>query len=179
MVRRCLVFSPHPGGTHHPPPPRARRIWAWQAKTLHRGRRTALSLRQRPRLDAPERLGKRVHRGRRGDAHVSRRAEARSGEHDDGAVPEQRPGERDVHVDAVLEAAQAVVRREAQPEVHGTRRVRAAAEDALPALLPRAPGEKVLYSNLGMALLGQALAAKAGTTYEKLLFERIVTPFLS
>ena len=43
--------------------------------------------------------------------------------------------------------------------------------------LPRAPGEKCLYSNLGVALLGQALAMKAGTTYEALLTERILRPF--
>ena len=32
------------------------------------------------------------------------------------------------------------------------------------------------YSNLGAALLGQALAARAGTTYERLAAERILAP---
>lgn len=39
-----------------------------------------------------------------------------------------------------------------------------------------APGERVAYSNLGMGLLGHALARAAGKSYEDLLKERILTP---
>jgi len=42
--------------------------------------------------------------------------------------------------------------------------------------LKRAPGARVEYSNLGMGLLGLALALKAGKSYEQLLIERILTP---
>ena len=38
------------------------------------------------------------------------------------------------------------------------------------------PGTKKLYSNLGMGLLGHALARKCGTTYEQLLAKRIAGP---
>jgi D-alanyl-D-alanine-carboxypeptidase/D-alanyl-D-alanine-endopeptidase len=43
--------------------------------------------------------------------------------------------------------------------------------------LPRDPGESFEYSNLGMGLLGHALALRAGTTFEALLKERVLTPF--
>jgi CubicO group peptidase (beta-lactamase class C family) len=42
--------------------------------------------------------------------------------------------------------------------------------------LPSVPGEHYEYSNLGFGLLGQALAARAGVDYEKLLASRITTP---
>lgn len=42
--------------------------------------------------------------------------------------------------------------------------------------LPRAPGAQYEYSNLGMGLLGRALAQRNGTTYEALLRERILEP---
>lgn len=38
------------------------------------------------------------------------------------------------------------------------------------------PGSDVIYSNAGFALLGDALAAKAGTTYDGLLQQRIAGP---
>lgn len=42
--------------------------------------------------------------------------------------------------------------------------------------LPRDPGEAFVYSNVGMALLGEALAERAGTTYGALVRERILAP---
>jgi len=42
--------------------------------------------------------------------------------------------------------------------------------------LPRAPGSAYEYSNLGMSLLGLLLELKAGTPYEQLVQERILTP---
>lgn len=42
--------------------------------------------------------------------------------------------------------------------------------------LTRAPGATYAYSNLGMALLGIALAKRAGTSYETLLRTRILDP---
>ena len=42
--------------------------------------------------------------------------------------------------------------------------------------LPRAPGAKYEYSNLGVGLLGHALALRAGSDYETLVRERIVAP---
>jgi CubicO group peptidase (beta-lactamase class C family) len=42
--------------------------------------------------------------------------------------------------------------------------------------LARQPGAKSDYSNLGVGLLGHALALKAGTSYEALVRERICTP---
>ena len=42
--------------------------------------------------------------------------------------------------------------------------------------LTRDPGTKYEYSTVGMALLGQALALKAGTDYETLVVERICRP---
>ena len=42
--------------------------------------------------------------------------------------------------------------------------------------LPRDPGAAYEYSNLGMGLLGHALALKAGTSYEQLVTRRILTP---
>ncbi|MCC6773748.1 MAG: serine hydrolase [Gemmatimonadaceae bacterium] len=42
--------------------------------------------------------------------------------------------------------------------------------------LPRDPGQLYEYSNLGMGLLGHALALRAGTTYEQLMIERVLTP---
>lgn len=42
--------------------------------------------------------------------------------------------------------------------------------------LKRDPGGKWAYSNFGAAVLGHALARRAGTTYEQLLSERITTP---
>ena len=42
--------------------------------------------------------------------------------------------------------------------------------------LQRAPGTRYEYSNLGMALLGRALAERAHKPYELLLRERILTP---
>lgn len=40
----------------------------------------------------------------------------------------------------------------------------------------RAPGRKVRYSSLGVGLLGDALAARAGTSYEELLTDRVLAP---
>jgi D-alanyl-D-alanine-carboxypeptidase/D-alanyl-D-alanine-endopeptidase len=42
--------------------------------------------------------------------------------------------------------------------------------------LTSAPGTKFQYSNVGMALLGHALALKAGESYESLVVERICRP---
>jgi CubicO group peptidase (beta-lactamase class C family) len=42
--------------------------------------------------------------------------------------------------------------------------------------LGRAPGTKYEYSNVGMGLLGHALAKRAGKSYEELLVERICQP---
>lgn len=42
--------------------------------------------------------------------------------------------------------------------------------------LTREPGTKYEYSNLGMALLGRALAERAGKPYEVLLRERVLAP---
>jgi serine-type D-Ala-D-Ala carboxypeptidase/endopeptidase len=42
--------------------------------------------------------------------------------------------------------------------------------------LPRDPGEQFEYSNLGVGLLGHALALRAGTSYEALLRERVLQP---
>jgi CubicO group peptidase (beta-lactamase class C family) len=42
--------------------------------------------------------------------------------------------------------------------------------------LPRDVGAEYEYSNLGVGLLGQALAMRAGTTYEALVKERILDP---
>jgi CubicO group peptidase (beta-lactamase class C family) len=42
--------------------------------------------------------------------------------------------------------------------------------------LPRDPGAKYEYSNLGAALLGYALGRHAGTTYDKFVQERIFAP---
>jgi D-alanyl-D-alanine-carboxypeptidase/D-alanyl-D-alanine-endopeptidase len=42
--------------------------------------------------------------------------------------------------------------------------------------LPRAPGARYEYSNLGMGLLGHALARRAGRTYEAILVERVLGP---
>jgi serine-type D-Ala-D-Ala carboxypeptidase/endopeptidase len=42
--------------------------------------------------------------------------------------------------------------------------------------LGRAPGTEAAYSNLGMALLGHAIALRAGKDYETLLIERICQP---
>ena len=39
--------------------------------------------------------------------------------------------------------------------------------------LPRDPGDKFEYSNLGAGLLGHALARRAGTDYETLVRRRI------
>lgn len=42
---------------------------------------------------------------------------------------------------------------------------------------PRAaPGRRFRYSSMGVALLGEALAARAGTAYEALLTERVLAP---
>lgn len=40
----------------------------------------------------------------------------------------------------------------------------------------RAPGTRYEYSNLGVSLLGRALALKLGTTYEALVTERVLEP---
>jgi CubicO group peptidase (beta-lactamase class C family) len=40
----------------------------------------------------------------------------------------------------------------------------------------RAPGERNAYSSLGVALLGEALAHRAGLTYEQLVRERVLDP---
>ena len=42
--------------------------------------------------------------------------------------------------------------------------------------LPRDIGAKYEYSNLGVGLLGYALAAKAGVTYERLVTDRVLRP---
>ena len=42
--------------------------------------------------------------------------------------------------------------------------------------LPRDPGSRYEYSNLGMGLLGHALARKAGTGYEELVTARVLRP---
>ncbi len=42
--------------------------------------------------------------------------------------------------------------------------------------LPRDPGAEFQYSNLGMALLGHAMALKAGTSFESLIVNRICRP---
>lgn len=42
--------------------------------------------------------------------------------------------------------------------------------------LPRGIGEKYEYSNLGVGLLGQALARRAGTDYETLVTRRVLKP---
>jgi CubicO group peptidase (beta-lactamase class C family) len=42
--------------------------------------------------------------------------------------------------------------------------------------LPRDPGETYEYSNLGVGLLGHALALKAGVSYEELVRRRILAP---
>ena len=42
--------------------------------------------------------------------------------------------------------------------------------------LPRAPGARYEYSNLGMGLLGHALALRAKTSYEAVLTERVLKP---
>lgn len=42
--------------------------------------------------------------------------------------------------------------------------------------LPREPGAQYEYSNLGMGLLGHALALKAGKSYEQLLIDRVLNP---
>ena len=42
--------------------------------------------------------------------------------------------------------------------------------------LPRDPGAKYEYSTVGMALLGQAIAVKAGIDYESLVVDRICRP---
>lgn len=42
--------------------------------------------------------------------------------------------------------------------------------------LSRRPGTRYLYSNLGMGLLGHALARRADTSYQKLVVERICLP---
>jgi serine-type D-Ala-D-Ala carboxypeptidase/endopeptidase len=42
--------------------------------------------------------------------------------------------------------------------------------------LSRAPGERYEYSNLGVGLLGHALARRAGTSYEALVVERVARP---
>ncbi len=41
---------------------------------------------------------------------------------------------------------------------------------------PRATGERYEYSNLGLALLGQALSYRAGKDYEALVTERVLAP---
>jgi CubicO group peptidase (beta-lactamase class C family) len=43
-------------------------------------------------------------------------------------------------------------------------------------VLPRDPGELYEYSNLGMALLGHALARRAGLSYETLVVDRVLEP---
>ena len=43
-------------------------------------------------------------------------------------------------------------------------------------MLPRGVGEKYEYSNLGVGLLGQALARRAGTDYETLVTRRVLKP---
>jgi D-alanyl-D-alanine-carboxypeptidase/D-alanyl-D-alanine-endopeptidase len=42
--------------------------------------------------------------------------------------------------------------------------------------LPRDPGSAYLYSNVGMGLLGDALARRAGASYEQLIVDRIGKP---
>jgi hypothetical protein len=43
-------------------------------------------------------------------------------------------------------------------------------------VLPRDPGAQFEYSNLGVGLLGHALALRAQTSYEELLRERVLEP---
>src|ERR1043165_251930 len=42
--------------------------------------------------------------------------------------------------------------------------------------LTRKPGEQYEYSNAGMSLLGQLLAAQAGVSYEELITRRVSAP---
>ena len=42
--------------------------------------------------------------------------------------------------------------------------------------LPRDPGSAYQYSNVGMGLLGDSLARRAGTSYEQLVLDRICKP---
>jgi CubicO group peptidase (beta-lactamase class C family) len=42
--------------------------------------------------------------------------------------------------------------------------------------LPRAPGERYEYSNLGIGLLGLALSRHAGLSYEELIAQRVLRP---
>jgi D-alanyl-D-alanine-carboxypeptidase/D-alanyl-D-alanine-endopeptidase len=42
--------------------------------------------------------------------------------------------------------------------------------------LPRNPGERYEYSNLGVAVLGDALARRAGTSYETVVSDRVLVP---
>jgi CubicO group peptidase (beta-lactamase class C family) len=42
--------------------------------------------------------------------------------------------------------------------------------------LTRTPGEKYEYSHVGYAILGQALAAKSGKSYEQTVIDRVCTP---
>lgn len=42
--------------------------------------------------------------------------------------------------------------------------------------MPRDPGEQYEYSNLGMALLGHALARRAGKPYEDVVVDRVLEP---
>ncbi|MFG2380770.1 serine hydrolase domain-containing protein [Streptomyces avermitilis] len=46
----------------------------------------------------------------------------------------------------------------------------------LDAIATRPPGEQEEYSNLGYAILGEALAAAAGTSYEELVTEYVLRP---
>ena len=47
-------------------------------------------------------------------------------------------------------------------------------EECLPGARPR--GRRMRYSNFGAALLGQALAARAGAPYDELVEERVLRP---